>query len=1124
MKSKKYLAKTVFILLSALLFFGFSADLSNKDKNKSNNNRLSKTNPNDQSVGDAYLLFINKIYMPLNSQGKIADVKVAGALDQGRMDGKNFLFSSGFYMSGVNDQGIMWSNAVASASRTEDYEPGNVSIVDGVQISDDTYAGIFVVNSKDEPFGDTWQAWGEAVKGGAYFYDGDGDGVYNPVDINGNGEWDPDEDAPDLMGDEVVWCVFNDGLEPGFRNFPNVEPQGIEIRQTMWAYATAGDLGNIIFLRYSLLNTGLVSEVHDSVYFGVWADPDLGDAYDDKVGCDTLLNAGFLYNAGSDDIWGVDPPCFLIDFFQGPWEETGNPDDFALNTRGPLLGVDTIWGAQNLSLTSFVHYIQGHPTQGDPDNETQTRYYLRGLNQAGEVIDPCNWEFGEVLGGFDCEATNPYFMYSGDPVSLTGWVHTAPDDQRQMSNTGPFTLEANKPVDIVVAYVVGRSTSAIASVKDAKKIDRAAQFVFQNNFNVPPPPPEPVVLTPTEDNKIELIWDTYEQLNYNSVGVGFDMHFEGFIVTMYNSNSTSALEGGIENAKVIAKYDVENDINFVLEENPINNERTLIYDGGTQLDPEIYSDPDKGKIKLEIIADPFTNGPLIKGKNYFFSITGFALNYDEIEKFDALGTYLIPGTAALGKMANVATIINDDKGNDGIVPGKDINTPYYRGVEATHAEGISDAVVTYSVQEKALTTTHEYEVGFFQDSLSDIHSLYYYVKDTDLDVTVIDSSKNYDSDDITKTIDGVTLDITWVDPGIRINEFTGDDIWFKAQDDSTTGGMYTGADLAEPTTIWGITAYKNSAYASFLNMKRIEIRFGETSKSYRYVKNPIRYQWMGSKGGDPDSGFVEVPFQAWVKTDTEEYQLSTGFLETKFPGDTLGMPDGVWYPGSVIDQRSAGSQEYIIIFNSLYDPAGGDIVYRGETNNGGADIGKGYRLKNGDGVTDSMKVVAASPWFDALYIAGFETNQPRNEFNPTGTFSITPTKPLLGTDKYLYNVQSTVTDATMADNWNKVTVYPNPLFAENLGLTYTGGRYDEPYVTFGNLPNDVTIKIYDLSGVLVRTLSKNDDTSALNWDLQNEDRLRVASGMYIALVTNPEFGEKVLKLAIIMPQKQLLKY
>ena len=84
--------------------------------------------------------------------------------------------------------------------------------------------------------------------------------------------------------------------------------QGIEIRQTVWAYATDNDLGNIIFVRYSLLNTGLVSEVHDSVYFGVWADPDLGDFNDDLVGVDTLRNSGFTYNDGPDPVYGSNPP------------------------------------------------------------------------------------------------------------------------------------------------------------------------------------------------------------------------------------------------------------------------------------------------------------------------------------------------------------------------------------------------------------------------------------------------------------------------------------------------------------------------------------------------------------------------------------------------------------------------------------------------------------------------------------------------------------------------------------------------------------------------------------------------------------------------------------------------
>ncbi|MEJ2494635.1 MAG: hypothetical protein P8Y79_09965 [Ignavibacteriaceae bacterium] len=450
----------IVIIAASLVLSSFS---SIGEKNKDKMNKTAGIN-----AGDAYLLQVNRLHIPLNNRGVLANVTIDNIGD-GQIDGKGFLFSGGFMISGKNG-GNLWSSAVASASRIEDYLPGVVGAD-----PNDPRAHIYVVNAKDEPFGDSWQEWKDAVDLGAYFYDGDGDGTYNPVDKNGNGVWDEDEDMPDLLGDETVWCVYNDRLESSSRAFSDQEPMGIEVRQTVWAYATSGDLGNIVFVRYSVNNAGTVANELDSVYFGVWDDPDIGgsDGYtDDLVGCDTTLNAGFTYNDGPDATFGVDPPCFLVDFFQGPWVETGNPDDLAFNTKGPLLGIDTIPGAVNLPQTSFVHYMQSHPTQGDPDNAQQLRNYVLGKNQPGDFVDPCNWEFGTVLGGVDCSMIPGQFMYSGDPVALYGWINSYPTDQRQMLSTGPFILEKDKPVDIVVAYVVGRSTSALNSVVLAKQIDR----------------------------------------------------------------------------------------------------------------------------------------------------------------------------------------------------------------------------------------------------------------------------------------------------------------------------------------------------------------------------------------------------------------------------------------------------------------------------------------------------------------------------------------------------------------------------------------------------------------------------------------------------------------------------
>jgi hypothetical protein len=184
-------------------------------------------------VGDAYAMNINNIYLPLNRKGIIADVNVeppAGMGSGGQFGGNIFLFSSGFFLSGFAD-GQLWSNAVASASLVEDYQPGTVAGGQG-----DPNAVLYVLSSQEEDFGPGWQDWIDAVGLGADFYDGDGDGVYTPVDKNGNGVWDPDEDRPDLIGDETVWCVYSDGIPAAQRRWNTVPPYGIEIRQTVFAF------------------------------------------------------------------------------------------------------------------------------------------------------------------------------------------------------------------------------------------------------------------------------------------------------------------------------------------------------------------------------------------------------------------------------------------------------------------------------------------------------------------------------------------------------------------------------------------------------------------------------------------------------------------------------------------------------------------------------------------------------------------------------------------------------------------------------------------------------------------------------------------------------------------------
>jgi hypothetical protein len=446
-----------------------------------------------------YHVEANKLKLPLNNRGVLADVE--DSLSGLHFDESSVLFSGGFFLSGYH-QSQIWTNAVASASLVEDYLPGPVG-----SDPNDFRNSLYVVKSTDPPFGQSWIGYQYAVDLGADFYDGDGDEIYNPVDLNENGIWDSNEDRPDFIGDITAWCVYNDGVPSNQRRFNQVNPMGIEIQQTLFAISNESNpIDNMIFIRYRIINQGTVSAQFDSIYFGLWDDPDIGgtEGYtDDLTGCDTLVNLGYGYNDGDDPSYGINPPSFGSQLLAGPVvyipgetfiDVNGNniydegidtPIDTAVVNKGIILGAEYYPGAKNLEASSFIHYINGDPTMNDPSDHIEARNYLLGRNKFGEIINPCNWQYGYVYS-IPCDQVNPLFLYSGDPVTHIGWINTYPADQRTLTSVGPFTLKQNENVDIWTAYIVGRGSSALESVTKIKAYSLGAESFYKSNFAMLP--------------------------------------------------------------------------------------------------------------------------------------------------------------------------------------------------------------------------------------------------------------------------------------------------------------------------------------------------------------------------------------------------------------------------------------------------------------------------------------------------------------------------------------------------------------------------------------------------------------------------------------------------------------
>ena len=1200
MKKLKYKLRVLLaFLVVAFIAFGFLGDDRNGIKKPRPFYKSSEVQQSGKQ-GDAYAIEVNNIYMPLNRKGIIADVNVPppqGRGSLGQFAGHGFLFSSGFFISGFSGA-TMWAAAAASASLVEDFVQGTVA---GGQ--NDPNAVLYVVRTEDPPYNPdgsaspSWSDWSDAVALGADFYNGDGsvdvngNPTYTPGDLNGNGEWDKEsspgagdgEDRPDMIGDITVWCVYHDGLPVAQRRWNTTIEVGLEIRQSVFAFASAGAIGNLIFVRYRFRYVGLgdPNEPNDltDVYFGVWADPDVGNADDDLVGSDVPRNAGFTYNNGPDDLYGNTPPCFMIDFFQGPLvyipgetfidnggiegeydEGIDTPLDTAYSVRGQIKGVVEYPGATNLPISSFVEYRNGDPILNDPSNKNEARNYILGLQKDGTAPDPCTFPYGEVRGGVLCDTINNKFWLSGDPVTDFGWINTVEIDQRQMTNTGPFVLSKNEEKEIVVAYVVNNGADAIDAITQTRKIDDGAQNIFDLNFLAPSPPPAPRVTLTSSDDFIDIVWPTPNQVTYSNQTPTWDLKFEGYRVWAFVTDNTQDFIDGQQNSKLIATYDLDNFIQDVYKENAETRGIELLYpaaEGDNSLDYDLYADAETGLIRLRIFNDPFdANSQVTKGRPYFFAVTSYALNYDALVyygpgNFGEDGNYYLSADAFAQEAENPKSIRS-------IIVGENILAPPLPVQSAERISGFSGGLIQYDPVDNQALTGDTYEVTFFKDESKEKYSMFWKLENINNSTILLDSMDQFlfGSNTISyPSVEGFILKVSDETPALGQIGFETTDLWY---DTAGTKFYYLNVDIEDGgplASIGGQIANDTSKITTADKIRRVELRFGENGKAYRYLQGyvglnpPTRnnsYVYAGGVTSDnPDvvidlsdiglvgEGFVDVPFTAWMVDENYDIdkQLAVGFLERRSGSPLNGTPDGVWDPGTDVGL----SGEFIFVFDSDYDPQGNQQVYQGNyasSQTVWASL-RGYDIPEDAVATEEERNIAKSPYFNIMYAVGVQKLDNEIFFQPNDKIII-PVGTYPYTDNDVFQFTTKRAGALSADEernlWDKVNVYPNPLYGFNTLTSYTTGGYpDEPFVTFTNLPEEVTIKIYSLSGSLLRTLTTEEDKSSptspfIRWNLQNESSIRVASGMYLAIVSSPRFGDKVLKFAIIMPQKQIQRY
>jgi hypothetical protein len=960
---------------------------------------------------------------------------------------------------------------------------------------------------------DSWNSW--PVKQGAPWVDLNGDGIYTPRH----------GDIPEFFGDQMMYWVYNDLNYSGHVNTSKGLPMGVEIHVLMWGYNQEGALGNTIFLRYQIINKS--DTPYYDTYISSYIDPDIGYPKDDLPACDTLLNMGYAYNGNSVDVasngYYSQPPALGVDLLQGPVIFTGNSFDSAK--------VNKTWlkGYANLKMQSFSYFgtqtnIDRVPPIGDSQYVSIAYEYMIGRR-----------------GWYDTTHLNPFtrtpsnFPLSGDPVESKGWlpnnnrIAINPQNFKILVSTGPFTFAAKDTQEIIYAFIIAQGKDKLNSVSLLKTYDAVVEQAYQSNYKIPGPPQQPKVEYSELANEIVLDWSGNDstELYQNS-----SYRFEGYNI----------YQGETEKGpwKRISTFDVVNGIREIYD---WQIDKTTGY---KYWSPVAFGNDTGIKRNLRIITDELTGGPLINGKEYYFAVTAYSFNTDSS----------VVGIKPTMLENFIRSII--------IVPhqppiGSEITT-HFGSVLETNRVG-DDAVKPVVFLPTALDGK-TYQVTFDGEGLNiDSWNL---IEKSSRD-TLIKASKDFSGDINSPTFNGFQVRVTKPRSGVRrdtqipsgwsyynikadkVTSTTSTNLtWFKGQGNTTiVMDAIDATGLSYPTMKNFL--FRNSAVPSDSILK-VEIRFSNinTQKAYRYISNygffppypPFDssfYPYAKRNGAGwvyqdynrfpsplPDTSFENsalgpvVPFTVWEVDSTDgdftQRQLNVAFVEKNdslwsAPSSSVtrtyrgrGRIDGKWDPTTAI----LGGSEYLFILKSTY-----------------SDTAKEFYKNLDFGHYENVDVMYVF-W---LRKAGLDSVR----WNEGDVLKITPNYPLHTRRVYEFVAKKPTFDnkMLMKQQMDRIKVFPNPYFGYNKAEKSSFERF----VTFSNLPGNYQIRIFSLSGDLIRTILRGsgytngtNTTSFERWDLKNDYGLYVASGIYIAHIEIPEVSNKILKLVIVQPDQGVSTY
>ncbi len=338
-------------------------------------------------------------------------------------------------------------------------------------------------------------------------------------DFNNNGTYEPQEgDYPLIKGDQAVFFIMNDTRRPHTET--GGQKMGLEIHGMAYAFDCPDDsaLWYTTFLHYDIYNRS--SNSYHDTYLATWVDTDVGDSWDDYVGCDISRGSFYDYNGynidghGNPDEYGAFPPAISTTILGGPFMDPDNLDnpndslgfplcDFSINgfnfNDGTIdnerFGMCRFIGSKNDGSGPFQdpdkaqeYYMR---MQGYWKDSTHIKYGGNGHQNGGSTSIDCRFTYPDTSDfcNWGTDGIQPPGFITGAGGTGISWtegnVGNVPYDKRGNISMGPFTFNPGDKQELDVAFIWARqytdsSATAVLPLL-ATRIDQIRSYFLNDS-------------------------------------------------------------------------------------------------------------------------------------------------------------------------------------------------------------------------------------------------------------------------------------------------------------------------------------------------------------------------------------------------------------------------------------------------------------------------------------------------------------------------------------------------------------------------------------------------------------------------------------------------------------------